>query len=255
MGLPPTKGRRLLTVVASVLVVGLIAATASAAHSFLDVPDTHTFHGDIEWMKDSGVTRGCNPPANTEYCPDDFVTRGQMAAFFHRFALAGVADAGTLEGKEAGDFLDTNSKAADSDLLDGKDSTEFLGVNDKAADSDLLDGKDSTEFLGVNDKAADSDLLDGLDSTDFVQVGDDLGGALAASIYVATETESWLLAVNNEVIASCDAGDLVIGGGYQAEGLLEVNVEDSFPSGEDWVVRGTASVVADVTAYAICVSA
>ena len=234
MGLPPTKGRRLLTVVASVLVVGLIAATASAAHSFLDVPDTHTFHGDIEWMKDSGVTRGCNPPANTEYCPDDFVTRGQMAAFFHRFALAGVADAGTLEGKEASDFLDTNSKAADSDLLDGKDSTEFLGVNDKAADSDLLDG---------------------LDSTDFVQVGDDLGGALAASIYVATETEGWLLAITNETSAACDPGDVLLSGGYETGGLLTVNVTDSFPDGEAWTVQGTATVLANITVYAVCVSA
>jgi hypothetical protein len=255
MRLPPIKGRRLLTVVASVAFVGLIAVTASATHSFLDVPDTHTFHSDIEWMKDTGVTRGCNPPANTEYCPDDFVTRGQMAAFFHRFAQAGVADAGTLEGKQADDFLDTDGKASDSDLLDGKDSTEFLGVNDKAADSDLLDGKDSTEFLGVNDKAADSDLLDGLDSTDFVQVGDGLGGALAASIYTATETEAWVIGVFSDVVASCDAGDVLIGGGYETGGLLGVNVTDSFPDGEAWTVQGTATVLANVTAYAICVSA
>lgn len=234
MRLPLTKGRRLLTVVASVVVVGLIAATASAAHTFLDVPDEHTFHDDIAWMDESGITKGCNPPANTEYCPDDFVTRGQLAAFFHRFADSGVVDAGTL---------------------DGKDSTEFLATDSKAADSDLLDGKDSTEFLGVNEKAADSDLLDGLDSSEFVKVGDDLGGALAASIYVATATEGWLLAVNNEVIASCDAGDVLIGGGYQAEGVLEVNVEDSYPDGNSWTVRGTVTVVADVTAYAICVSA
>jgi len=234
MRLPLTKGRRLLTVVASVLVVGLIAATASAAHSFLDVPDEHTFHDDIAWMDESGITRGCNPPANTEYCPDDFVTRGQMAAFFHRFALAGVADAGTLEGKEASDFLDTDSKAADSDLLDGKDSTEFLGVNDKAADSDLLDG---------------------LDSTDFVQVGDDLGAALAGSIYVAEETEGWVLAITNVTSASCDPGDVLLSGGYETGGLLTVNVTDSFPDSEAWTVQGTATVLANVTVYAICVSA
>jgi hypothetical protein len=213
MRLPLTKGRRSLTVVASMALVGLIALTASAAHTFQDVPDTHTFHDDIAWMRDSGITKGCNPPANTEFCPDDFASRGELAAFFRRFAEAGVVDA---------------------DTLDGKDSTDFLGKNEKAADSDLLDGKDSSEF---------------------VQVGDGLGAALAASLYIATETEEWLLAVNNEVIASCDDGDVLISGGYQAEGLLEVNVEDSYPSGGDWVVRGTASVLADVTAYAICVRA
>ena len=234
MRLPPAKGRRSLTVVASVVLVGLIALTASAAHTFTDVPDEHTFHDDIEWMRDADITRGCNPPANTLFCPNEFATRGELSAFFHRFALAGVVDA---------------------DTLDGKDSTEFLGANGKAADSDLLDGKDSTEFLAKNQKAADSDKLDGLDSSAFVKVEDGLGTSLTESIYIATETEGWLLAVNSEVIASCDAGDVLIGGGYQAEGLLEVNVEDSFPSGEDWVVRGTATVLADVTAYAICVSA
>jgi hypothetical protein len=32
----------------------------------------------------AGVTLGCNPPTNDEYCPDDLVTRGQMAAFLKR---------------------------------------------------------------------------------------------------------------------------------------------------------------------------
>jgi hypothetical protein len=30
------------------------------------------------------VTLGCNPPANDKFCPDDKVTRGQMAAFLTR---------------------------------------------------------------------------------------------------------------------------------------------------------------------------
>jgi hypothetical protein len=32
----------------------------------------------------AGITRGCNPPANSRYCPDDAVTRGQMATFLSR---------------------------------------------------------------------------------------------------------------------------------------------------------------------------
>jgi hypothetical protein len=35
-------------------------------------------------MGTAGVTQGCNPPANDRFCPDDFVTRAQMAAFFKR---------------------------------------------------------------------------------------------------------------------------------------------------------------------------
>ncbi|CAN5756649.1 hypothetical protein BH23ACT5_BH23ACT5_20870 [soil metagenome] len=46
--------------------------------------DDSVFEADIERLAAAGVTRGCNPPANTRFCPDDPVTRGQMAAFLHR---------------------------------------------------------------------------------------------------------------------------------------------------------------------------
>lgn len=32
------------------------------------------------------ITRGCNLPVNTRFCPDDYVTCGQMAAFLRRTA-------------------------------------------------------------------------------------------------------------------------------------------------------------------------
>jgi hypothetical protein len=50
-----------------------------------------TFEGDIEWLGSVGVTKGCNPPANSLFCPEDVVTRGQMAAFLHR-ALEGILE-------------------------------------------------------------------------------------------------------------------------------------------------------------------
>ncbi|MCP3975066.1 MAG: hypothetical protein GY720_11305, partial [bacterium] len=42
------------------------------------------FVADIEWLAEAGITSGCNPPLNDEYCPDDELTRGQMAAMFVR---------------------------------------------------------------------------------------------------------------------------------------------------------------------------
>src|SRR5690606_12731126 len=89
-------------IVLTVLVVGMVglSGVAFASHQFRDVPDDHVFHEDIEWMRDTGLTRGCNPPANDRYCPDDPVTRGQMAAFLHRFAdrLGDVVGGGDGEG-------------------------------------------------------------------------------------------------------------------------------------------------------------
>ena len=42
------------------------------------------FHQDIDWLAAAGVTRGCNPPVNDRFCPDDYVSRGQIAAFLVR---------------------------------------------------------------------------------------------------------------------------------------------------------------------------
>ena len=50
---------------------------------FID-DDGSIFEADIEWLAEQGITRGCNPPLNTRFCPDDFVTRGEMAAFLVR---------------------------------------------------------------------------------------------------------------------------------------------------------------------------
>ena len=86
-----------------VLVTAMIVApiTAYAADRFTDVPDSNTFHDDISWLADADVTKGCNPPANTQYCPSDNVTRGQMAAFLRRLAENQVVDAGELDGQDS----------------------------------------------------------------------------------------------------------------------------------------------------------
>jgi hypothetical protein len=53
---------------------------APGAASFNDVPTDHPFFQFIEALKASGITGGCSasPPL---YCPDNPVTRGQMAVF------------------------------------------------------------------------------------------------------------------------------------------------------------------------------
>ena len=51
-----------------------------------DFTDTsgHIFENAIAWLAGEGITQGCNPPLNTKFCPDDRVTRGQMATFLVR---------------------------------------------------------------------------------------------------------------------------------------------------------------------------
>jgi hypothetical protein len=46
--------------------------------------DGHMFEFAIDNIAKAGITSGCNPPNNDHFCPDDPVTRGQMAAFLAR---------------------------------------------------------------------------------------------------------------------------------------------------------------------------
>lgn len=56
--------------------------------AFTDTADS-VFVGDIAWLSATGVTRGCT---ETRFCPDDPVTRGEMAAFLARgFDLTAAA--------------------------------------------------------------------------------------------------------------------------------------------------------------------
>ena len=46
--------------------------------------DGDTFEADIEWLAVEELTRGCDPPEGIRYCPDDPVTRGELAVFLNR---------------------------------------------------------------------------------------------------------------------------------------------------------------------------
>jgi hypothetical protein len=81
--------RRLLAIalVASSIAVSteLRAAPCTLGVSpFTDVPLNAIFCGDALWLRNAGVTIGCG--TGTTYCPDDSVTRAQMALFMNRLA-------------------------------------------------------------------------------------------------------------------------------------------------------------------------
>jgi hypothetical protein len=127
--------RRWVRIALIVGVTALVVAplTAVASHSFTDVPDTHTFHEDIEWLKDTGVTIGCNPPENTEFCPERFTSRGEMSAFMHRYAQFIDAEDGTP------------GEADNADTLDGFDAEALASRAGFASSDDLPDEATSLE--------------------------------------------------------------------------------------------------------------
>ncbi len=78
--------RRLTTIAFAVAIVlaALAPVAADAADGTFTDDDGSIFEADIEWMADNGYTKGCNPPDNDMFCPNDPMTRGQMAAFLSR---------------------------------------------------------------------------------------------------------------------------------------------------------------------------
>jgi SpoIID/LytB domain protein len=69
---------------AAFMVRALGLTATSPDGNFRDVPSGSTFATDINRLATAGITRGCNPPTNDRYCPDDPVKRDQMASFLAR---------------------------------------------------------------------------------------------------------------------------------------------------------------------------
>ena len=135
----------------SLLIVAVVAffllsttSTALASNQFIDVPDGHTFHDDIWWLAATGITTGCNPPANDRFCPDDLVTRGQMAAFLVR--------AMSYEDNGGGDlFVDDDGHLFEADIDKLATSGVTYGcnppANDRVCPDDLVTRGQMAAFL------------------------------------------------------------------------------------------------------------
>jgi len=85
------------------------AGWVTTAYDFID-DDGVIFEEAIEWLSGAGITQGCNPPWNDMFCPNDNVTRGQMAAFLVR--ALGYSNSG------AGDFFVDDDGSVFEDSID-----------------------------------------------------------------------------------------------------------------------------------------
>lgn len=99
---------------------------------FNDVPASHPQFSYIQKLRDIGVTNGCTA---SSYCPDDVVTRGQMAAFVVRAKL-GIRFDQTFPFSSSQGFTDTPT------------SSIFFGYIQKLRELGVTLGCTTTTFCG-----------------------------------------------------------------------------------------------------------
>ena len=126
--------------------VGLLAlapALVLGTVSFSDVPPSNPFYADIQAIAASGVTTGCGAG---NYCPKDYVTREQMAAFMNRLGALSpgknpVVDAAELGGVAASGFYRYGSTVPSGASLSG--TFAFSDTGEPGTD---VTGEDTISF-------------------------------------------------------------------------------------------------------------
>ena len=77
--------RLVVVVAAGVLALTTAAVEGATCAGFTDVAGTDAFCPNVDWLRNRKVTLGCGD--GTTYCPNDYVTRLQMAAFMNRLGV------------------------------------------------------------------------------------------------------------------------------------------------------------------------
>jgi hypothetical protein len=103
----------------------------------------HLFEFDIEWLGDQQITKGCNPPDNTEYCPDDLVTRGQMAAFLKRYLELPPTSNDRFTDDDGTTFEDDINRLAAAGITKGCNPP----ANDEFCPDDLVSREQMAAFI------------------------------------------------------------------------------------------------------------
>jgi hypothetical protein len=82
----------------------------ATSEDFFSDDNSSTFEKSINKIAAAGITTGCNPPSNTQYCADRGVTRGEMATFLAR------AFPDLMPDDVENAFTDDNSSVHEADI-------------------------------------------------------------------------------------------------------------------------------------------
>jgi hypothetical protein len=115
--------------------------------------------GNIDKIAAAGITKGCNPPVNDQYCPTRKITRGEMAAFLRRDLELSDSEEDFFTDDSASVFhADINALAA-AGIAFGCSESEYCPgdplLRDELAELFVLaygfENPDGTDFFGDDD--------------------------------------------------------------------------------------------------------
>jgi peptidoglycan hydrolase-like amidase len=93
---------------------------------FLDIAN-HTFEAAILWLAQQRITLGCNPPLNSNFCPDKEVTRGQMAVFITRALNLPAASADHFSDDDGKFYEDAANRMFEAGITVGCRDDRYCG--------------------------------------------------------------------------------------------------------------------------------
>jgi hypothetical protein len=247
---------------ALIAVAVLISPTAEGItlSGFFTDDDGDTFENDIEAIAGAGITKGCNPPANTLYCPDTDVTRGEMAAFLRRALdlpsvstnhftddgnsifegdINAIAEAGITRGCNP----PANTRFCPNDSVDRGQMAAFLrrALEVPGSSTDHFTDDESSTFEGDINAIADEDITRGCNppaNTLFCPTRDVSRGEMAAFLRRALDLPSVITSLpvghHSAMVCSKDGEscrltvDLTANRSYRVrEGVFQVNPASS----------------------------
>jgi hypothetical protein len=136
--------KQLITV--GLLLIGFACRGALAAPcaGFVDVDSTSGFCSSVAWVKSRGITVGCTDASH--YCPNDPVTRLQMAAFMYRLGFQNtVLNGGNAFGTTA--VLGTTDNQPVNILVNG---SRVMRYEPSATSPNVIGGHpNNSVFIGV----------------------------------------------------------------------------------------------------------
>ncbi len=247
---------------AAAMAVGMMLPLGAYATNgpFTDVPDSHLFANDIAWMHENGITKGCNPPANTQFCPDDDISRGEVAAFFHRFSHWVTANTGsdTLETGSVsgpqGEKGETGPQGEKGDTGPQGEKGETGAQGEKGDTGDKGDTGPQGDIGPQGPQGDKGDTGPQGEKGDPGPQGEPGAAGGFAGVTVTTAQGSWSGGQQAQsVTATCPAGHLVVSGGFDIDSNnASWVVTSSRPSSNGWTVAAAGAGSTTVTAYAVC---